>query len=123
MSILHFDAVTAASAGIPELSLNGGFASSSGFKTTGGGFKWDNLGRSFKIQNGANIQINTSTDWIEPNVVYDPADYEIRWHETFLIIEDGHIDNIEQVHSTGWTEDTFLPLDSVRRIEYFCYCF
>lgn len=116
MSIMHFDAMTAVGETV-ELSLRPVNASDLDSFSATAGFEFRADGTSWKRIGGGKQQVNTDTDWIFPRTSFNSADYEIRWHETSRQQETGG-GILSQANSTGWNEDTFLPLDTTRWVEY-----
>ena len=121
MSIMHFDATTAAAAVGLSLSLSGGFANSTAFKNAQAGFRFNSNGTVDKITTSGTTQIAAATDWVEPGSTFTAADYEIMWHETLNESEGGGGGNFWVTDS--WTEATFLPLSSNRSVKYEAFYF
>jgi len=121
MSIMHFDATTAAAAVGVSLSLSGGNANSTAFKNAQAGFRFNSNGTVDKITTSGAAQIAAGTDWIETGTTFTAADYEVLWHETFNEGEGGG--GAALWVSNSWTEDTFLPLSLNRSVQYQAFYF
>lgn len=117
MTIGHFGA-TPASALLGELSLSGGFAANLNTQFAQGGFRFLSNGTASSFTNVGSNQLNPDTDWITPRTSFDPADYEIRWHEVSRNDEGFGGTLNGPFFSSGWSESTFLPLSSTKQVYY-----
>ena len=120
MSIMHFDAMTAASAGgfdlaLPALAYSfGGPQYSYGYSEAG--FRFANDTYIYRDNLTGQLQIGGDY-WITPRTGVTTADYEIRWH-TVSILSSGGVSTPIFVGSTGWDEDEWVNLTASKTLKY-----